>query len=118
MKASDCPPGSHSHAYRPNWQPAETADESLSNVREGLEELSERRLVKLFELLMADGCRSSKALVAADQEITGGGKAADVEHYPDCGEVVRVRGRWSASTAKIVNEWLRELKRTLKDEKP
>ena len=30
-------PGSHPHSDRPNWRPAETVEEYLNNVREGLE---------------------------------------------------------------------------------
>ena len=129
VNKTDCSPGSHPHADRPNWQPAETAEEYLSNVREGLEEMSERRLAKLlgwsrgqiwrakqmaaipddlFNLLMASGCRSTKALAAVGQAMKGGSQSPDVERCPHCGEVVRVRGRWTESTRKIVNDWLRE----------
>lgn len=45
---TECPPGSHPHSDRPNWQPAETVDEYLANVREGLEPYSQRRLAKLL----------------------------------------------------------------------
>jgi hypothetical protein len=41
-------PGSHSHSDRPNWRPAENADNYLRNCQEGLEEYSERRLAKLM----------------------------------------------------------------------
>jgi hypothetical protein len=40
-------PGSHPHADRPNWRKSETADDYLSNCREGLEEWSQRRYAKL-----------------------------------------------------------------------
>jgi hypothetical protein len=39
--------GSHPHA-RPNWRPAETIDEYMSNCREGLEDFSDRRAAKLL----------------------------------------------------------------------
>jgi hypothetical protein len=29
-------PGEHSHSDRPNWRPAETADDYFSNCKEGL----------------------------------------------------------------------------------
>ncbi len=41
-------PGSHPHSDRPNWQPAETADDYMRNCREGLETFSERRMAKLL----------------------------------------------------------------------
>jgi hypothetical protein len=40
--------GSHPHSDRPNWRPAETYDEYVSNCQEGLEEWSERRAAKLL----------------------------------------------------------------------
>ena len=39
---------------------------------------------------------------------TGKGASADIETCPHCGEVLRVRGRWHAETAKVVNKWLAE----------
>jgi hypothetical protein len=43
-------PGSHPHADRPNWRPAQTADDCLRNCREGLEVFSERRFACLMSL--------------------------------------------------------------------
>lgn len=40
------PPGSHPHADRPNWAPAQTEHDYLQNCREGLEEY--RRMAKLL----------------------------------------------------------------------
>ena len=43
----DGSPGSHPHSDRPNWRPAETADEYLRNCREGLEQYSDRKFARL-----------------------------------------------------------------------
>ncbi len=126
-------PGSHPHFDRPNWQPAVTAVEYMRNCQEGLEAYSERRMAKLlgisrarlwrwklmaeipeelFERLLVemDHVPSTKELANVGRALYGHGPAQDVEHCPHCGEVLRVRGRWRPSTAKIVNEWLGELK--------
>ncbi len=124
-------PGSHSHSDRPNWQPAETADDYLRNCDDGLESYSERRMAKLlgvsrtalwrwkwmaeipdelFERLLesADHVPSTKELANVGRALKGHGPPHDVECCPHCGEVLRVRGSWRPSTARIVNEWLRE----------
>ena len=124
-------PGSHPHSDRPNWQPADSAEEYMRNCREGLEEYSERRMAKLlgmsrmhlwraklmaqipdelFERLLAkaDHVPSTKELANVARAISGQGPSHDVESCPHCGEVLRVRGRWRQSTAAIVNEWLSE----------
>jgi hypothetical protein len=43
-----CSPGNHSHSDRPNWHPAETAEEYFRNCDEGLEQYSDRRMAKLL----------------------------------------------------------------------
>lgn len=40
--------GSHPHADRPNWRPAETAEDYLRNCREGIEKYSDRRFARLM----------------------------------------------------------------------
>jgi NMD protein affecting ribosome stability and mRNA decay len=42
------------------------------------------------------------------QALSGHGKASEIERCPHCEEVLRIRGRWSSTTAKIVNDWLKE----------
>ena len=124
-------PGSHPHSDRPNWQPAETANDYLRNCDEGLEAYSDRRMAKLlgvsrasfwrwklmaeipeelFERLLArsDHKFSTKELANVARALNGHGPSHDAERCPHCGEVLRVRGRWRSSTAKIVNEWLEE----------
>ncbi len=124
-------PESHPHSDRPNWQPAQTADAYLRNCDDGLETYSERRMAKLlgvsrttlwrwkwmgeipdelFERLLdrADRVPSTTEFANIGRALYGRGPAHDVERCPHCGEVLRVRGRWRPSTAKIVNEWLRE----------
>lgn len=49
-----CSPGSHPHSDRPNWQPADTIGDYLTNCREGLENFSERRAAKLFGVSRAE----------------------------------------------------------------
>src|SRR5438132_11901850 len=41
-------PGSHPHADRPNWRPANTLEDYIANCQEGLEQYSDRRAAKLF----------------------------------------------------------------------
>ncbi len=124
-------PGSHPHSDRPNWRPAETAKEYVSNCQEGLEAYSERRMAKmlgvsrarlwrwklmagipeeLFEHLLVetDHVPSTKELANVGRALNGRGPAHDAEYCPHCGEVLRVRGRWRSSTARIVNQWLSE----------
>ena len=43
-------PGEHSHSDRPNWRPAETVEEYLSNIAEGLERYSVERMTKMLGL--------------------------------------------------------------------
>ncbi len=122
-------PGSHPHSDRPNWQPAETADDYLRNCKDGLEVYSDRRMAKLmgisranlwrwklmaeipeelFERLMArtDHTLSTKEIANVARALNGNGPSHDAECCPHCGEVLRVRGRWQPDTEKIVNEWL------------
>ena len=131
MMQHPCSPGSHPHSDRPNWQPAENSDEYVRNCQEGLEVYSERRMAKLlgisrarlwrwkllaeipedlFERLLAraDHVPSTKELANVARALNGLGPPHDVELCPHCGEVLRVRGRWRSSTARIVNEWLSE----------
>jgi hypothetical protein len=121
-------PGSHPHADRPNWQPATTADEYISNVREGLEPLSKRRLAKLlgmtrielyrvelmselpeelFERLLAAGVRSSKGLAAIALAIKRDQPLAhDDERCPHCGWLLRRRRVLSRKSLATVAAYL------------
>ncbi len=130
-EASVGSPGSHPHSDRPNWWPADTADEYVRNCQEGLEAYSDRRMAKLlgisrarlwrwklmaeipeelFERLLAETNHvpSTKELANVAQALNGHGPSHDAERCPHCGEVLRVRGRWRSSTARIVNQWLSE----------
>jgi len=121
--------GHHPHSDRPNWQPAQTAEDYLRNIDDGLEDYSERRMAKLlgvsrttlwrwkwmgeipdelFERLLdrADHVPSTKEFANIGRALSGHRPAHDVERCPHCGEVLRMRGRWRSSTARIVNEWL------------
>ncbi len=123
-------PGSHPYADRRNWQPAETIEDYFRDVEEGLEEYSDRRAAKLmgesrawlwraklmaslpedlFERLLneTDHVPSAKELANIARALQGKGDSADVESCPHCGGVLRVRGRWRESTAKVVNDWLK-----------
>lgn len=133
--ARACPPGGHPHADRPNWRPAETADEYLRNCNEGLEKYSQRRMAKLLgqsritvwrwqlmaqvpedlvDLLQQKSKRplSTKSLAAVGrvlrQQLRNGDNkvTSDLECCPQCGYTLRVRHRLSDETIKIVNEWL------------
>jgi hypothetical protein len=106
--------GSHPHSDRPNWQPAETIDDYARNIREGLEEYSDRRAAKmlgrsriyvyratlmaelpdaLLERLLDADVVSSKTLANVALVLRRNGpRSADVERCPHCGEVLRVRG--------------------------
>jgi hypothetical protein len=123
-----CSPGSHPHANRPNWKPADNAEDYLRNCEDGLEKLSERRLAKLFgvsrielwrwrmmawlpddlfDALLKDGRPSStKALAAIAVALQNGGPAGEVDRCPHCGGVLRVRSSISRENTKIVVQWL------------
>jgi hypothetical protein len=66
------------------------------------EELFERLLVE------TDHVPSTKELANVGRALNGHGPAHDAEYCPHCGEILRVRGRWRPSTARIVNDWLSE----------
>ncbi len=124
-------PGSHPHSDRPNWRPAEAANDYLRNCDDGLEAYSDRRMAKLlgwsrahlwraklmaeipeelFERLLAgaDHVLSTKELANVARALNGRGPSHDAELCPHCGETLRVRGRWRPDTAIIVNDWLSE----------
>src|SRR5262249_32641963 len=132
MTNDRCSPGSHPHADRPNWRPAESYDEYLANCRDGLESYSERRVAKLFgmsraalwraelmaelpnelfEHILAEAKRQSvklseKALAQVALALRRGNNVAEVERCPHCGGVLRIRAHVSAKLADIVNQWL------------
>jgi hypothetical protein len=118
-------PGSHGR----NWQPAQNIDDYLRNVREGLEEYSDRRAAKLlgysrarlyraklmaeipddlFDLLLAHGVLSTKELANVAKGIRGDTPDCEHERCPHCGGPLRVRPPWRKKTAAIVNAWLEE----------
>jgi hypothetical protein len=131
IDASVGSPGCHPHADQANWRPAETAGDYLRNCDEGLEDYSDRRMAKLmgvsrtalwrwkmmaeipeelFERLLAraDHTPSTKELANIGRALTGRGPSHDAECCPHCGELLRARSRWRPSTAKIVNDWIKE----------
>jgi 8-oxo-dGTP diphosphatase len=101
--------GSHPHSDWPNWQPAETIDDYARNIREGLEEYSDRRAAKLlgrsriyvyraklvaelpdtlFERLLDADVVSSKTLANVALVLRRNDpRSADVERCPHSGEV-------------------------------
>jgi hypothetical protein len=121
-------PGSHPHADRRNWKPAETIDEYLQNCREGLEDYSQRKAAglwgvsrselqrwrlmadipePLFEaLLSASRAPSTKSLGEVGRALRGTPGKADIECCPQCGFRLRVRPRVSAEYVRIVAHWL------------
>jgi hypothetical protein len=129
-----CSPGSHPNADRPNWRPAETIDDYVANCRDGLEQYSDRRGAKIMGVSRAEvwRCRllaelpqdlwdrllempdccvpSTTELAYVGQALSGGSEpnVREVERCPHCGEVLRVRGRMSEATRKVVNDWLAE----------
>src|SRR5262245_18149929 len=127
MSTND-PPGSHPHADRPNWRPAETLEDYLRNVREGLEQTSDRRLAKLmdvprtklwrmrllaelpedlFERLLAAGVHS-RQLASVAQAMRTGEVALEADgKCPHCGGLL-YRKRISGKAVKLVNDWLDE----------
>lgn len=120
-------PGSPgSHPDRRNWHSATTAEDYPHNCRDGLETFSERRMARLldvsriklwrcrlmaeipndlFELLMAEGCRSSKELANVALALRGDAVSHAVECCPHCKRPLRLQGAWRNSTAKAVNAW-------------
>jgi hypothetical protein len=135
-------PPQNPHADRPNWKPAETPDEYLTNCREGLELYSERRMAKLlgcsridvwrmrqmaelpddlFERLMKlhrDGHKmSTKQLAQISVALQRGDfDSASPERCPHCGGELRSR-YWISKAALQVHcgmgERRRETNRTM-----
>jgi hypothetical protein len=113
-----------------NWQPATTIGDYLRNCREGLEEYSDRRAAKLmgcpriqlyraklmaelpddlFEELLAAGVTSSKALAQVALALKRDDpRAADVEHCPNCGGVLRIRHHVNLKALKAIAKLMRE----------
>ena len=128
---SACAPGRHTHADRPNWQPASTIEDYLRNCREGLEAYSERRAAKLFGVprttlwrwrMMAeipeelfdrlisqsDHKLSTKELASVGRALAGNQPSTTIERCPHCAGMIRARKNWQTTTETIVNEWLTE----------
>lgn len=122
-----CSPGGHPHSDKPNWKPADNADDYLSNCNAGLETYSDRRMAELFgcsridlwrakriaelpeelfERLLTGGIGSSKALAAAAHVLSGADMAAETECCPHCGGVLRRRAHISEKAARIIDAWL------------
>jgi hypothetical protein len=123
-------PGSHSHADRPNWQPATRADEYLRNCHAGLEEYSDRRMAKLlgmsrielyraklaaelpnelFELLLKAGVRSTKALAQIALSLKRDEPFAhEEERCPHCGGLLRRRRHVKREAVTAIVKYLNE----------
>ena len=122
-------PGGHPHSDRPNWSPAETADDYIRNCQEGLETYSDRRMAKLLGVSRAHLWRmksmaaipeelfneilsksnhtpSAKELASVGRALAGRKIELEIESCPHCGGELRTRRPWRDSTAKIVDEWL------------
>ena len=124
-------PGEHPHSDRPNWRPAETLEEYLLNVSEGLEKRSVKRLTKLLGLgriqawrarqmaeipeglfwrLLKGGVRGAKQLAQVGLAFrrNDGNKPAEIECCPHCGEVVRVRWLIGTKARKVIQQWIND----------
>ena len=122
-------PGEHPHSDRPNWRPAETPDEYLLNVHEGLEKYSEERFTKLLGLGRMQSWRArqiakipkglfdrllkgdfkTKQLAQVGLAISRGGEGrqfAEIERCPHCGEIIRVRRLIGTKASKIIQQWI------------
>ena len=128
------PPGEppiNPHADRPNWRPAETFDEYVTNCAEGLELFSERRASKLLGISRITLWRWRQAaelpedLIARLSELRprpsnkqlaqiavalreGELDTSEVERCPHCGGVVRRRYWISEAALKVIRKWARE----------
>jgi len=124
-----CSPGSHPHADRPNWRPAETLTDYLRNVEEGLEAPSDRRLAKLigisriklyrlrmfaeipkdlFERLLDAGVTGERSLAAVATAMRTGEVAHNADgRCPHCGGVL-YRQRIGSRAIRVVNDWIAE----------
>ncbi len=64
----------------------------------------------LFEQLLAQDRErppSNRELASIGAALAGKEPALETERCPHCGEVLRIRGPWRDSTAKVVNDWLK-----------
>lgn len=127
-------PGVHPHSDRPNWRPAETFDDYISNCREGSESYTDVRAAKLlgdsrvklyrarlmaqlpddlFDRLLiaarkkAGGKFSSKIFANIAIALANGGNiGSSCECCPHCGETIRKRPNVPQWAADEVNAWL------------
>jgi hypothetical protein len=122
-------PGEHPRSDQPNWRPAETPDEYMLNVREGLEKYTEVRMTKLLGLNRTQAWRAqllthipkglfdrllkarvgSKQLAQVGLAIRRNGEGrqyAEIEYCPHCGEPVRVRRLIGPKASKVIDQWI------------
>jgi hypothetical protein len=141
MKAATCSPGSHPHADRANWQPADTLEGYLTNIREGLEDFSDRRACALlgwsraklwrvrqagrlpeplFErLLHLEPMPSWREMANIARSLLDGEAHFEAsERCPSCGHALRVRRRFSKEAAEAVSAWIEEVEPLLDAEQP
>jgi hypothetical protein len=126
-------PGEHPHSDRPNWRPAETIEEYLRNIEEGLEKPSIERLTKLaglnrtlawrarqmahipaglFDRLIRGGLRAGLhgtkqlAQIGLAYRRGEGNQPAEIERCPHCGEVIRVRWLVGTKAREVIQQWI------------
>ena len=132
-------PGEHPHSDRPNWRPAETLDEYLSNCQEGLEQYTYDRDYKLIGMNRMEGwrCRkwnqlppdlidyllsqrkvklSSRGLAQIAQFFERGGKNfAEVQCCPNCGYKLRTRYLVPPKVMDLLSEWTEQKTKVIAD---
>ena len=120
-------PGEHPHSDRPNWRPAETVEEYLLNVREGLEKHSVERMTKLLDMnrthawrarqltyipevlfgrLARAGIRTRQLAQIGLAFARDGNQPAEIERCPHCREVIRVRWLIGRRAQKVIQQWI------------
>jgi hypothetical protein len=122
----DGTPGSQ----RRNWSPAETVDDYLRNVEEGLEPHSDRRFAKLmgvsrthlyrvnliaqlpddlFDALLKQRPGPPKLRELANIALAmRGHDTSETDRCPHCSGVLRRRLGFTQASADIVNRWIEE----------
>jgi hypothetical protein len=123
-------PGSHPHADRPNWRKAETFEEYIINVPEGLEPFSQRRCAslisvsrkklwemdlmgsvpkELWERLVKAGAATTSSAMVNIAEPSKKAKCFERSSAVlTADEVPRMRSRMTEKASVIVNAWIDE----------
>ena len=128
-------PGEHPHQDQANWHSGENIEDYLQNVREGLEDYSERRVCELMGWTRAHSWRVRKigelpidlferlislrptptltelAYVAQRlplENLEDGLFKAEFDCCPDCGRLLRARLRIQERTLREIRAWAME----------